>query len=234
MSLDHRLREGLGGCAEDMLPDVETLLSRTKTRFRWRRIVRRAAAASVLVLGVALALPTLATHLTKQTRTQPGSPPTSAQARVLLEGRWDTGTVTSGQVARTLADAGLGAYSDAVVAEQGYPTSWVLFIDKGTYSVWSKTGTLTDIGSWSVEGTLLRLHPSCTGCEVDLAWHIDGSTLRLHLVSDPSTDLSGVPDAAFAQALYGTAPFVKEQPAQVCPAPRIGALTPCQTTTAGP
>ncbi len=214
MSLDDRVRVGLSHYADGLSTEVEHQLRRTQSTFRRRRTRRRAAVVGLLVLVAGVAAPMAIVDRSHHPQTSPSAPLTDQQAHALLQGRWQTGTVTATQVTAALARAGMAVHAATVESEQGYPTAWTLVLGQDTYDVWSRTGVQTDTGSWSVEGSTLTLHPSCPSCEIVLAWRTDGRTLHLGLLGDPSPDLLGAPDAAFAIAMYTTAGFSKVPAAQ--------------------
>jgi hypothetical protein len=212
MSLDDRVREGLHRSAQPINPDVEERLARTRTSFRRRRTVRRVAlAGTVALVGVAaLALgPQLLDRFSAAPDVLPGTSTMSDEQARLLQGMWVTPVVTQAQATDTLNSAGLGEFADAVLTDGAYPTAWTMVLGESTYAITSSRGILADTGVWIVQGSTLTVIPSSCDCTVDFRWHVSGDILTLELVRDQGPDLNGVPDEAYARALYTTVPFAR-------------------------
>ncbi|MDQ1601958.1 MAG: hypothetical protein QOD68_3432 [Actinomycetota bacterium] len=167
-----------------------------------------AAAAAIFV--AALAVPVSLGLLARDDRTT-AAPMTDAQAAARLRGVWVTPVVSREQVAAVLSDAGLAAHIDAVVLNQNYPTAWNMTLGKnGAFDVRSQTGVQVDVGQWLVDDGVLVLRPtSCPSCQIRLAFHLEHGMLRLELISDNGPDIDGVPEQAYARALYTAAPFTR-------------------------
>jgi hypothetical protein len=211
MSLDSRIRDGFAQTAADVQPDVEAHLARTRRTFQRRRTTRRvvlAAAAAIVV--AALAVPLSLGLLAGDDRTTAAAS-TDAQATARLQGVWVTPVVSREQVATLLSDAGLAAHADRVVLDLSYPTAWNMALGKdGAFDVRSQTGVQVDAGHWLVDDGDLVLQPtSCQTCEIRLAFHLGHATLRLALISDDGPDIDGVPEQAYARALYTAVPFTR-------------------------
>ena len=210
MSLDDRIRDGFAQAADDMQPDVEAHLARTRRTFQRRRTTRRVVLAAAAVVVAVLAVPVSQGLLSHDDRTT-AALMTDAEATARLQGVWVTPVVSREQVARVLSDAGLAANVDAVVLELGYPTAWNMSLRKdGGFDVRSQTGVQVDVGHWLVDDGVLVLRPtSCETCGIRLAFHLEHGTLRLALISDDEPDLAGVPGQAYARALYTAVPFTR-------------------------
>ena len=210
MSLDRRLRDGLTQAAATFTPDVEAHLALTRRRFRRRQSTRRVSLAAVALAVIAVAVPvTLNARDADNDKAVVANPLTNRQARALLQDTWVTRTVTRAQVAVTLTAAGLGQHVDAVTLEQALPTAWSLRIARNRYEVRSATGVQYDTGTWAVDGDVLTLTPTQCPCELTFGWTLTEGRLRLTLLSDAGPDVRGVPDEAYARALYTTVPFAR-------------------------
>lgn len=220
MPPDRSLRDSLTRVAATVAPDVEWHLAATRRRFRRRQRISRSALAAVVLVAIGVAVPFALRGRHDTSGRVVASPLTNAQARVLLQDTWVTETVTMAQVKRTLTEAGLAAHADVVTVEQGYPTGWTLRITRGRYEVRSSRGVQTDNGAWTVDGDVLTLKPTPCTCTLTFRWTIRHGRLRLALVDDASPDIGGVPDEAFARALFTAAAFARA-PAQT-PGPTAG------------
>ncbi len=210
MSLDARLRGGLREAADAVDPDVETRLARTRQLHGRRRATRRLALVAALVVAVLVALP-LADRVGRTDRALPAGPLSDAQASRLLTDTWVTPVVTRDQVASTLRAAGLEQHLGAVALDQAYPAAWSMVLSAGGgYVVESARGVGVDGGDWSVRGATLRLRPTeCSPCELTFRWAVRHDRLRLTLLTDDSPGLDGVPDEAYARAVYTTVAFTR-------------------------
>jgi hypothetical protein len=213
MSLDDLLRDGLHRSAQPISPDVDDRLARTQTSFRRRRTARRAVLAGALALVGVAALtlgPQLLDRFTNESEVLPGtSTMTDEQAAALLQGMWVTPVVTQAQVTDRLTQEGLGEFADAVLTDEAYPTAWTMVVGEHSYVIASSTNVLADTGVWIVQGATLTLIPSSCECQLDFRWHETDGTLTLELLRDQGRDIDGVPDEAYARALYSTVPFTR-------------------------
>ncbi|MEO6711921.1 MAG: hypothetical protein ABIM89_00660 [Mycobacteriales bacterium] len=210
MSLDRRMRDGVTHVAASIAPDVEAHLTRTLRRFRRRRTTRRvalAALAAVVIAGV----PALQGAFDRGDGPLVAGANPNAQARALLEGTWVSPVATKLQVTDVLAAAGLGQHVDVVSLEMGLPVVWLLHFEATGYRARSASESLYDHGDWSVNGSTLTLRPAECPCVLTFNWRIDQDRLRLELLTDESPDLKGVPDEAYARALYTTVPFTRSR-----------------------
>lgn len=210
MSLDRRIRAGLDAEAHRVRPDVEAHLAATQQELRRSRLVRRSVLAAAVVAAVVVALPSWrALDGADDTVVVPADL-TSAEARALLKGTWTTPRVTRDDVTDVLRTAGLAEHVDAVTLDLGHPTAWSLYLLRGRgYDVRSATDVQADTGSWDVRGSTLTLRPSPCQCLMVFRWRIEGDELHLRLLRDDSPDVDGIPDEAYARALYTAVPWVR-------------------------
>jgi hypothetical protein len=209
MSLDARLRDGLREAADSVDPHVETWLARTRQLHGRRRTTRQLVLAAVAVVVLLVAFPVV-DRLARTDQAVPTSLRTDAQARRLLLHTWVTPVVTRDQVATSLRSAGLEQHLDVVAVDQGYPVALTMVLARKAYAVSSARGVLIDHGDWSVHGSTLHLRPTeCRPCELTFRWIVRDDRLTLTLLTDASPALDGVPDEAYAQALYATVPFTR-------------------------
>jgi hypothetical protein len=161
-------------------------------------------------VAAVLAVPVSLSLLAHDDRTT-AAPMTDAQATARLRGVWVTPVVSREHVATVLSDAGLSAQVDKVVLALSYPTAWNMTLRKdGGFDVRSQTGVQVDVGHWLVDDGVLVLQPtSCRTCEIRLAFHLEHGMLRLELISDNGPDIDGVPEQAYARALYTAVPFTR-------------------------
>jgi hypothetical protein len=143
--------------------------------------------------------------------TAPSSPSSSSPAdpAARLEGVWRSQLLSRTAVEAALRKAGLQEHTAAVLKDLATPEVYSLSFAFGTYSLTWGSLVSVDSGRFELEGTHLRLVPHCTGCGADFEVTIEGSTLRLDLVSDTSPPVHGVPDAAFLVALYESSAFTR-------------------------
>lgn len=135
---------------------------------------------------------------------------TEAQTHRLLEDTWVTPVVTRSQVLRGLADAGYARYADTVALDLGYPAAFSLRFDEQHYWMRTASGLQPDHGSWELHGDRLVLIPTgCDPCQLHFAWRLQDDVLQLGLVRDTSPEVDGVPDVAYARALYSTVPLTR-------------------------
>ena len=141
----------------------------------------------------------------------PASPAalTETETHRLLEDTWVTPIVTRTQVVRSLRDAGFAEYADSVAGTQPYPVAYNLRFTDGAYTLRTAQGLQPDQGTWELDGDRLVLLPADCPCRLDFAWQLDGDRLALELVHDSSPTVDGVPDAAYARALYSTVPLTR-------------------------
>lgn len=210
MSLDRRIRDGFAQTAAEVQPDVEAHLARTRRTFQRRRTTRRVVLATAAVVVAVLAVPVSNGLLAHDDRTAAAAM-TDAQATARLRGVWVTPVVSREQIATVLSDAGLAAQIDRVVLDLNYPTAWNMTLRKdGGFEARSQTGVQVDVGHWLVDDGVLVLQPtSCPTCEIRLAFHLEHGMLRLALISDDGPDIDGVPEQAYARALYTAVPFTR-------------------------
>jgi hypothetical protein len=212
MSLDRRVREGLTGAAATVTPDVEAHLARTRRRFRRRRTTQRLVLATAAVLVAVAAVPLARATLLDDRHGSLPAAPIDAEARAALRHTWQGPTLTGADVRATLADAGLAAYGTTVVIDQAYPTAWTFSLTRDGYDVQSASRVQVDTGTWSVDGRVLTLRPAQCACVLTFRWTVKDDRLRLRLLDDASPDHDGVPDEAYARAVYTSAVFTHRQP----------------------
>jgi hypothetical protein len=208
MSLDDRLRIGLHEAADMVRPDVEAGLTAARRSAARRRTVRLAALAAAVVAVLGVAVP-LGTGLLGRDDGVTASRLTDADARRLLRDTWVTPVVTRAAVVQTLSDAGLDQHAGAVLLSQAYPTAWNLQFTGDRYTAASAAGVQADVGRWDVVGDTLVLRPEQCPCTLRFRWTLTEGRLLLELTSDDSPATDGVPDEAYARALYTTVPFTR-------------------------
>jgi hypothetical protein len=221
MSIDERLRVGLR--AQEDAPtdqasflagwaDVEARVAAARTRDRARWAVGIAAAVVLLAAAAVSWWPRSDADVVRPIAPTP-SPSATTPGPDPVETSWTTGPVSAQGIADQLGSAGLGEWSDAVLA--GVPTeatlSYQLKLRNGritlTRSVSGAAAEVQDSETYVVNGASLELTPDGSSCVAVLGWQVEGDQLRLRVVSDSCPDYQGTPDEAYMQALYGAFPF---------------------------
>ncbi len=163
------------------------------------------AAAAVVILAAVLVIRTLGGGEASVPADDGGGAVGTASG--VVDGKWQTATITPADVRTFLEAEGLGGAADAVVAANAYPTSFIVSMDGNLYGVTDADGTYVDSGFLSVDGDRVTFDPKNTTGDVVYTWSMEGDTLILTFVSDSSPDYKGFPDEAFNRTIYELSPL---------------------------
>ncbi|WP_377639508.1 hypothetical protein [Oryzobacter terrae] len=220
MSVDERVRTALEEGARGFDPDTAHALAGVVTTARRRRSTRRLAVAGVAVaalvatgIGVGLDRGVTSTAPAAPVPTLHGNDRLAADSRLaaVLVGSWSTPVLRESDVLATLGRTGMSQHRAVVLGDLSLPDRVVITFDDRRYRTTLGTEE-ADLGSWHVKDGRLVLVPSCALCRIVFAPTLEGGTLRLTLLEDPSPDYLGIPDAAFGVVVYTALPFARTSP----------------------
>jgi hypothetical protein len=214
MPLDERVRASLRVEAERFAPDPSTLerVRRLGVRRRRRDRTISGVVLAIVVGLIAVAAPRIGGVLSgpnpavgpQRTFTPPPPPP---------YGEWQSDPISSSDIRRTLAAAGLRRFADGPIREYTAtgPVLINLQFSPSGYQTFASHGGVVprnvDLGTMSVSGDTLRLVPRDSSWVIVYRWALVGGELQLTFVRDTSPRFRGTPDEVYQRVLYTSATF---------------------------
>lgn len=212
MSLDERLRDAYR--ADDgWAPGASLVTIRAEARRRGRRRgLIAAAAAVVLAAGLGVAVSRAGDDPTPA----PPAPAVTEGAASAVEGQWSSAPLTRARVRVTLAEAGLGSWTDEFLAE--IPASrdarLELRVEAGSLDLAlmrpGRPEVLLDREYWQAERDRLVLTPMSGVGASHHTWEVDGDRLVLTFVSTSEPVTRGIPGEVYQRVLYTAVPFTRD------------------------
>jgi hypothetical protein len=207
MPVDERLHELFADSAPEV--SVGTALEQVHRRARQEQARRWAVTGGLLAAAL---VGSVAVGLTVGDRDGSPSPAPPAPSQGIdsttpLDGSWEAGPVSAGDVRATLRSAGLQTWTPTVLADlPRSPLRYRMTVADGLVTVrlaGSDRGfERYDEGSLVVSGDTLELTPTGLRAVNRYRWEVVGDTLRLTLESSSEVPSSETPNEAFQRAVY--------------------------------